>query len=45
MGSQVIHIIYNSELFTISKALSSPQGVVYVIHIPKLFIVSRAYNS
>ena len=45
MGSRVIHIIHNFDLFIAFIALSSQHGVVYGINIPELFIASRALNS
>ena len=45
MGSQVIHIINNYELFITSRALSLAPRVFHINHHTKVFIVSRAQNS
>ena len=44
MGSQVVHIIHNSELFIVSKALSSPPEVALIIHGLEVFIASKALS-
>ena len=45
MRSLLDHIIHNSQLFIVSRALSSQPGVIYVNHNPELFIASRALSS
>ena len=45
MGSRVVHIIHNYELFISSKALHLTPRVFHVNHHPELFIVSKALNS
>ena len=45
MGSLMDHKIHKFNLFIAFRALSAQHGVGYVIHIPELFIASRALNS
>ncbi|RVW20780.1 hypothetical protein CK203_108302 [Vitis vinifera] len=44
MGSQVIHIIHNPELFIPSRNLSSRPKVFHVNHYLELFIMSKVHS-
>ena len=44
IGSQVIHIIQNRELFIPSRALSLGTKVFHVNHYLELFIISKALS-
>ena len=45
MGSIVVHIIHNPELFIASRFLSSWLRFVHVMHNPKLFLAFRVIGS